>query len=165
MPRSISFAVGVVLWAGALFGSLQLHTLDLPIEHNICGPWGCAAEPQALLGYHLFWLALIAPAIVLATAATPPPWASRLALGAVTLGLAGFLALAVGSALDWVDDGEPVEYAAQRGLFVVATTPDLPFVPLLLGGLAALPLARVGPRTPAEPQRSGGKTPDRAAAH
>lgn len=150
--RPLWLAAGVALWGAAIFGSLQLHTLDLPLGHGICGPWGCAAAPEALLGYHTLWLTLLAPPLVLAGRVLGPGAGRKLALVAIGLGAAGVLAMAGTAAVEWLRAGELASYAVQRGLFVVVTTPDLPLIPLLLAGLIAR-LARLGPESD-QPQGS-----------
>jgi hypothetical protein len=137
MARIFLLTAGVAAWGAALYGSTQLHQLDLPIGHGICGPWGCAAQPEALLGYHLFWLVLLAPLTTLVVRASPSALAVRFAWGVAAAGLLGMVLLAAWAGAAWISDGEGAQYALQRGLFVIATTPDLPVMPLLLSGLAA----------------------------
>ena len=154
MMRRFLLLLIVTAWAGALYGSTQLHRYDLALQHNICGPWGCAAKPEALLGYHLFLLALVGPVVVLCVRVAPVDISSRLAFGVAAFGLLGALGLAAWAAGSWVASGQGAEFALQRGLFVVATTPDAPLLPLFLSGLAALFFARRPERTPAATEGS-----------
>lgn len=131
-------AIGIGVWGAAIFGTTQIHTLDLPLGHGVCGPWGCAAAPEALLGYHALWTVLLVPAIGLGCRVLSLQAARRVAWGALGIGLFTLLAVAGGAAIAWLRDGEPARYALQRGLFVVATTPDLPAGPLALAGLVGL---------------------------
>lgn len=149
-------AAVVALWGAALFGATQLHTLDLPIGHGICGPWGCAAAPEALLGYHTLWLLILAPTLVLMGRVTGPAVSRWLALGALLVGVALIAGLAGFEVVAWLRDGNPSGYALQRGLFVVATTPDLPAIPLTLAGLITRFASTLRPcpaasTTPSEP--------------
>lgn len=144
--RPVALAAGVAVWAAAIFGSLQLHTLDLPIGHGICGPWGCAAEPEALLGYHAFWTFLLVPLIALICRVNAGPAGVRLAWAVGLTGALGIaMVLSVGS-LAWARS-EGSRHALQKGLFDVATTPDLPFVPLTIAGLVGAAAASLGNRS------------------
>ncbi len=136
--RSLLLAMGISLWGAALFSTTQLHTLDLPLGHGICGPWGCAAEPAALLGYHLFLAVLLVPVVGLVCRTLNPATGRRVAWAVIGAALVAFVAVAGVSAVEWLRDGEPARYALQRGLFVVATTPDLPVGSLLAAGLTGL---------------------------
>lgn len=144
--RLATIAPWLLIWAAALFGTTQLRRVSLPLGGDwICGPWGCAAEPSALLGYHLFWLLLITPAVVLGCLSLPAKRARRVAKSILLLGLAAGTALAVGGAIAWPRDGGELRYATQRALFVVATTPDVPAVHVALaGGVAMAVTRRVG---------------------
>lgn len=134
MTRPVRLAIGIAVWGGVVFGSTQLHRLDLPLGHGICGPWGCAAEPEALLGYHAFWLAIVGPTACLTCLAAPPSLSKRIALGLLLVGALGLVALVAVGTVQWLRDGGAPRYALQRGLFTVATTPDLPFLPLAIAG-------------------------------
>lgn len=141
MPQVLRspYAIPVcALWALAVYGATQLHKLDLPIGHGICGPWGCAAAPEALLGYHLLWTTLLAPPFAAVCCLLPTCRAQRLTKLVLMLGLLGVLSITVCSAAAWLWEGQAARYALQRGLFVVATTPDLPVIPLSLAGLSGL---------------------------
>lgn len=153
MPTHPTFAVrllllmaGVAVLAAAIYGSLQLHTLDLPIGHGICGPWGCAAEPEALLGYHAFWTLLLVPIVALTCRVIAGPQGKRLAILSLSVGLLGVVAIFCVGATSWART-EGIRYAVQRGLFDVATTPDLPVIPLVIAGLVGVMAARPGRRS------------------
>lgn len=132
--RLLTFGVGLSAWGAALYGSTQLHQAQLAIGHGICGPWGCAAAPEALLGYHLLLLTLIVPTVVLVGQWLSPEANVRLGHWGTLIGGLGALLLMAWATGAWITDGKPLEYALQRGLFVVATTPDLPVVQLLIVG-------------------------------
>lgn len=127
----------MLLWAAVFAASTQLHTLDLPVGHGICGPWGCAAEPEALLGYHLLWLTLLGPTLVLVCRTLGAPHGSHLANAAWKVGFLVAAGVVLWGAVAWLRAGEPPRYALQRGLFLLASTPDLPVIPLAVSGLAA----------------------------
>ncbi|QDT67187.1 hypothetical protein MalM25_00840 [Planctomycetes bacterium MalM25] len=149
--RALKIAVGTALWGSALWASTQMHRVELPFEHGLCGPWGCAAAPEALLGAHLLWLTLLAPTLVLTCRAVGPSRSRRLANAAWKIGalLAGGIVL--WGIIAWLRAGEPQEYALKRGLFLLATTPDLPAIPLAISGLVArFANKRVGSHKPAK---------------
>ena len=151
-------ALGLLVWAASVYGATQLHKYDLPIGLDICGPWGCAASPESLLGYHLLWASLLVPAVVLQCVLLPKHTGLRIGLVALTLGITGILLLSGWAAYGWIDGGNGTQYALQRGLFVVVTTPDLPLLPLTLSGaigvLANLLVNRAMPGPGANPQPS-----------
>ncbi len=137
LARLLAFGVGLTVWGAALYGSTRLHQANLSIGHNICGPWGCAAVPEALLGYHLLLFTLITPLVILVGHWLSPQANARLGRWATLIGGAGLLAIVAWATIAWLVDGNAPQYAFQRGLFVLATTPDLPAGPLLVGGWIA----------------------------
>ena len=142
-PKRLLTLAGVVaLWAGAVYGSTRLHQLDWELGHGICGPWGCAAAPQALVGYHAFWLTLLAPSVLLVCRVAGFPAGRRIALTAASVGLLGLVGLGAYGSIQWLQDGGDANYVAHRALFVCATTPDAPFLPLIVGGLGGAVVAR-----------------------
>lgn len=140
--RLLTFGVGLSAWGAALYGSTQLHQAQLAIGHGICGPWGCAAAPEALLGYHLLLLTLIVPTVVLVGQWLSSEANVRLGRWATLIGGFGALLLMAWATATWITDGSAPQYALQRGLFVVATTPDLPVAQLLIAGLATWGIAQ-----------------------
>ncbi|MEQ8846982.1 hypothetical protein [Botrimarina sp.] len=132
--RLAALSFGSLVWALAIYGTTQFHTLDLPIGHTICGPWGCAAAPESLLGYHLFWLVVLAPLAALTCRAASRGAGLALSRALAGLGLTAALAIVAGSAAAWLLDGGAAQHAVQRGLFVLAATPDAPMLQLLVAG-------------------------------
>ena len=127
--------IPLVGWAAALFGCLQLHTLDL--DHSICGPWGCGPPSSALLAMHSFWLVLLMPLAWLGPMVWPSlDWA---AFGKVLLwaGLAAMVVIGVTDFFIFQSDLTRPVYIWQRFLFRLATLPDWPFMQLALTGAAA----------------------------
>ena len=145
MTRTLLLAFGLALWCVAIYGATQMHAMELEIKHTICGPWGCAAAPEALLGYHSLLVLVISPFVALVCRWAPPPSAQAVARGAILLGLLGLVGLTLGGSIAWLTGGNDSQYALQRGFFVLATTPDLPALPLLLGGLAGRSVVRKDP--------------------
>lgn len=143
MLKRIFFqGLGLAIWGAAVYGTSLIHLIKLPGEHTICGPWGCAAEPSALLGYHLFLLVLIAPALVVGCCAVSQPRGRQIARWSFLGGLIGILGFVIWGAGNWIIEGNGAEYAMQRGLFVLVTTPDLPLMQLSLSGVIAMIILR-----------------------
>lgn len=141
--RLAALSTATLVWAFALYATTQVHTLGVLTGHSICGPWGCAAATESLVGYHLFWLVLLAPLVTLTCRALPRGSALRLSRGLAGVGAVAASAVVVGSAIAWLRDGGAVEYALQRGLFVLAATPDAPLLQVALaGGLGRLVVRR-----------------------
>ena len=137
MLRPFIFAAGLGAWGASIYGATQLHRLDIDLGRGVCGPWGCAAAPEALLGYHLLLMSVIAPGIALVALWLTPQKAVRLGRGAVLLGGATLFVLFAWGAIGWLADGGATRYTLNSGLFRVATMPDLPALPVLFGGIAA----------------------------
>lgn len=139
--RLLVLGGGLVAWATAIGGALQMHRWHGLIGQGLCGPWGCAAAPEALLGYHLFLLVTFAPTATLACRALAPVLRRPLAWGLLLVGTGGAGALAGQAAHEWrrdVTDARLRAYTAQRAGFVVATSPDVPVIPIGLSGLCCL---------------------------
>ncbi|MEO1495796.1 MAG: hypothetical protein AAFV43_01470 [Planctomycetota bacterium] len=125
-------------WGAALYGASQLHHYDLNLGHDICGPWGCAASIEALVGAHALWWLLLTPLLLAAAWTLSPSRANRVAWGAVGLGLVAAVGLIGAEMAAWLWSGGDPRYVVQRGLFVLATTPDLPALPLAAAGVVGL---------------------------
>lgn len=141
VPRLSLLTLGVLAWGAVLFATTLLHRLEVDLGAGICGPWGCSANPQALVGYHAFWLVLLVPAVVCGCQAMTPPWGSRVALASLVSGIAVAVAIVGWAAGAWML-AHGAEHAVQRGLFVLATTTDVPAAPLAVAGLVACQLVR-----------------------
>ena len=59
-------------WFGLMFVGLQIQQLDL--GHWLCGQWGCGPPVAAVLGMHVFWLAVILPPSIMASRYFQWPW-------------------------------------------------------------------------------------------
>ncbi len=132
------------LWGAVTWSVLRLHDAPLAREHSIRGPWGFGPTIPALLAAHGFWLLVAIPGALLAGR-----WLSKgraNALGWTCLGL-GALGLIVVSLGAWtsrpeVDHPGARAYTAERILFAVATTVDVPIIPVALAGIVLLSLGR-----------------------
>ena len=125
-------------WGAALYGTTQLHHYDLNLGHDICGPWGCAASIEALVGAHSVWWLLLTPLLLASAWTRSPTLTNRVAWGAVGLGLLAAVGLIGAAMAAWLWSGGDPRYVVQRGLFVLATTPDLPALPLAAAGVVGL---------------------------
>ncbi|MEM6330598.1 MAG: hypothetical protein AAF790_10155 [Planctomycetota bacterium] len=159
--RRVVIAGGLVAWGGAIAGAAFLHEAQGLIGYSICGPWGCAASTEALVGYHLLLTLLLAPAAVLLSRLAPRGVRRRLGLGVLAAGLVLGGAIATNAAAEWnrTAPGDRLRpYTLQRAAFVVAASPDLPAVPLTLAGLACVAatavLDRRGRQPPGEAEQT-----------
>lgn len=127
----------LLAWLVSLYASLELHRFQGYVGHSICGPWGCAATPEALLGYHLFWTVLLVPvawAIAKYVVIRPAYVLPAALIGSGICALIGMLYLAGSS---WIAEGGDSAYLMQRMLFTLATNVDLPAVQIIVAGFAA----------------------------
>ncbi len=129
--------VGMAVWGTAIWGTSLVQKVQALNIHNICGPWGCASPLGALLGYHLFWFALLGPMLVSACLLLPKGKGSLLANLLFWGGLFGAIGLVVWASTQWLMDGLESQYAIRRGLFVLATSTDIPLLQVCLSGLVA----------------------------
>ena len=128
-------------WFGAVWGALQIHKLDLQLEQSICGVWGCGPPTEALIGYHTFWMLLLLPLVV----SLRRSWPERCQrIGWITLSLASLvLLLQVGfDAISFARRSGSTHYLLERAGFTLATSVDLPVIPVLISAGTLLVLAR-----------------------
>jgi len=128
----------LLAWAAALWGVLQIASLPGDWGHWICGPWGCGPPVQALVACHGFWTVLIAPVVgfsIYVGNSRHRRWWGRLFFLSGMLGIAAIIVYQVGI---WLPEATPYQrpYLVQRCLFILATTVDVPLVPMTLAGLA-----------------------------
>jgi len=167
LPLIFKIQGGLAVWMAVVYGALKVG--DIPGDwnlHMLCGAWGCLPQPQALVGYHLFWFAVLAPAAGLTV------WFSGRAgamIAGYTCGGLGLLLMA--GMLGWLTwyqlpeliSDEPT-YFWQRYLFTLATTIDIPVIQLTVCGagmLAAAWLKPAEPRTNAVAKPATAPQPDR----
>lgn len=137
--------VGLLLWMGALFGVLQIGLAATLDGHghtglSICGPWGCGPPVLALIGWHGFWVVVVAPPVLalIYYVGDRPLW--RMGIAASGAGLLALIAIAVYQAVTWlplVGEGAAT-YFVRRCLFVAVTLTDVPIIPVTLAGLGLL---------------------------
>ncbi|MBI2477933.1 MAG: hypothetical protein HYV60_04595, partial [Planctomycetia bacterium] len=135
------------VWSAALFAVLQIGIADDHggHTHSICGPWGCGSPIAALVGWHGFWLLLVAPVVGLLIRSWP---AYQLWIGGLVLlasGTATLVGIATWEAVTWLPlvRGDQQTYFVQRFLFSVITMTDLPVIPVTLAGIAMCLSARI----------------------
>lgn len=155
--RLATLCLFAAVWGGLLFGASQLHRYDLGLGHGVCGPWGCAASTEALLGANSLWTLILVPIAVSGCAVGGPVAGWRIGLGMSVVGFAGALLLVAAGSASWWMAGEPTEYLLQRGLFVLASTPDLPVIPVALAGLAGMAVSRIRRSEGVEASGPGGE--------
>ena len=138
----------VVLWGAALYGSLQIgksEEIGRVLGHGVCGPWGCAAKPEALLSWHLFCLLLVAP--VGGWLGVRLQVSNALLAGKVMLAIGlGAIGLLVSWAIfDCLVNGPENlrQYWLQIAGFKLVTNTDLPLVPLAIAGLVCWAMGSV----------------------
>ena len=124
----------IPIWGGALWGSLQIHALDLQLGHGICGPWGCGPPLEALIGFHAFWLSLILPFAICIGWFLPTTVVRRIGLSVLLAGCIGAVGLVGWDVVTYAMKSESTEYLLQRGLFTLATTVDIPTMQTTLAG-------------------------------
>lgn len=135
-------SLGLLAWAGALFGVLRIglasgHGLH---EHSLCGPWGCGPPTSALVGWHGFWLLLAGPPVGFVVYAWPARRMRNLGVALSVASVLVLLGVGIWEAATWlpkISPGEPT-YMVQRYLFSVITMTDVPTIPLTLSGLVLL---------------------------
>lgn len=132
----LSWLALVPLWAGALWGSLQIHRLDLHLGHGLCGPWGCGPPLEAAIGYHLFWLAILLPPTVglgLFLSRARNRKIGRILLFVATILTVGVVGYDV---VSHAIQSRTAGYVFRRGLLTLVTTIDVPMMQLMAAGAA-----------------------------
>ena len=155
MPRTLLLLLMVPPWIGALYGTLQIHSMDLHLgPHTICGPWGCGPRPEALIGYHGFWAVVILP-VAITVGVVAPRQANRLIGGllliASVIGAATYLTW---DGVQYASSAQSTEHAFQRAVFTLVTTVDIPMIQALIasGLLWGVFGRKAGVTEPAEEQ-------------
>jgi hypothetical protein len=140
------------LWGAAIGGVSNLHRVTGRNEHSFCGPWGCTGPTEALLSYHGFWLALIAPPAVALGLHLPIEQGRRLGWRLLLVGLFGVIVIAAWGSIGWWlrVDGPNAAFWLERGLFELIDRSDIPVAQIAISGAACLVAARVARRHPPE---------------
>ena len=132
MTLITSWLIPLTIWSAALFGCLQLHTLDL--GHSICGPWGCGPPTSALLAMHSFWLVLLLPLAWLAPRIWPRLDWVAFGKGLYLAAVAAIVLIGVTDFFTFQADPTQPVYVWQRFLFRLATLPDWPVIQVAMVG-------------------------------
>ena len=143
MTPIIYRSLWVVPWGAAVFGSLQIHKLDLGLAaHDICGPWGCGPPLESLIGYHSFWFLLVTALVFGVGAVLSRSNARRVGLALLAFGLVAALGYAGWDAATYAWKAGSAQYAVQRFFFTLATSVDLPTLQIAVAGLAMMLMKR-----------------------
>jgi len=136
-PALIRWSSRLGIWAVAVWSVLQLHEMPIAREHSICGPWGCGPTIPALLSAHGFWLLVAIPGALWAAKRLTGERAVALGWIGIGLGVGGIVAVSVGDLLSWPGYARPAgrTLLAQRVLFALATTVEVPLFPTICAGL------------------------------
>ena len=138
----------VPVWFAGMWGSLQVHKMDLNITHSICGRWGCGPPAEALIGYHGFWLFSVLPIAMVAGWYFTPRTSRTVGRSVLLLSLVATIAYVAWDVVDFYRQAESAQYLLQRGFFTLVTTVDVPMIPTILAG--ALLMFWYGTRTKTE---------------
>lgn len=137
------WAIAAIAWTTALVGGLHFHKIEM--GHSICGPWGCGPPTSALIGMHIFWLAIIAPLGLLASQLPHPDW-RRFGWGLAAAALVMTLGMGIYDYFSWQREPLAPTYVFQRFFFRIATLIDIPILQI---GLTGILIAKFGNSTPA----------------
>jgi hypothetical protein len=128
--------LGMVVWAGALWGVLQIANLRTPWDHVACGPWGCGPPAGALFSAHLAWLVVLLPIGYVGSQWFPSGRRSAIGLTIAVVAAAVIAGMVVREATTWLPTAGEFQrpYFIQRCMFVVGISIDVPVVQLMLLG-------------------------------
>jgi len=148
--RLLVIAVGLLCWAAALFGVLQIGAESEFASHahgsfDICGPWGCGPPVQAIIGWQGFWFVLIAPSAGLLSWFYSANRVRQIGVALLGTGVLAMVGICIYQAVTWlptINEGQPT-YFIQRCLFTIVTATDLPTIPVTLSGLLILSFAAI----------------------
>ena len=139
--RLLTFAgaTKLAVWAAALWGALRVTRLPGYWGHSICGLWGCGPPLQAIVGWHLAWVVVLAPlALGWGPLHSLPGYRLRRFGMALAIGGAALIVgVAIHERISWWPAVSPLQqsYYWQRVGFVIATNVDLPMLQLVVFGL------------------------------
>jgi len=136
MTRASHYAINLGIWGAMTYGVLQLQNIPLDDDEALCGVWGCLPPLGALIAYHGFCLMLAVPPVWLLFQKCTPSKLAFAGKGFTLLAILGMVAISTHEALTWLG-AVPAEYRQfflRRVLFVIATNPEIPVIPLLLAG-------------------------------
>lgn len=134
-PFSVHKLLLLLVWAVAMFTTLQVHRFEGWFGHAICGPWGCGPPVSALLGYHGFWLLLLLLPVWFLKRRWDTVTLARLGTGLCWIAGIGIIVLLFVDGWQFWQREAMRRYLGQRCLFRLATFVDFPLVQLVLIGL------------------------------
>lgn len=121
-------------WIVAIWGSLQIHRVDLDWGHGICGAWGCGPPLEALLGYHAFWSLVILPLAIWLGCCLPGNTCRKVGAAVLLVSVLGTIAYVGWDVVTWGLRADRVDFLLRRALFTLVTTVDIPMIPTILAG-------------------------------
>lgn len=130
------FAVVLGIWGTALYGSLQLQHVPWPINHGICGPWGCGPPLETLIACHAGWLVFLAGPAWLVNALFPSRTLRILGIVGLLMAAGGLIGIGLVESLVWWPQASEWArpYWLQRYLFEVAMLVDFPVLQTAIVG-------------------------------
>lgn len=134
MTTNLQRLLLVPVWIAAVWGSLQIHRMDLNLGHSICGAWGCGPPVEALIGYHGFWTLMVLPIAVGLGLYLSAATSRKVGVAVVLFGLVAICIHVGWDAFTYANRVGSAEYLIQRALFILVTSVDLPMIPTVLAG-------------------------------
>ncbi|HEY3963651.1 MAG TPA: hypothetical protein VGM05_03775 [Planctomycetaceae bacterium] len=136
--RTAASSAWLLAWGLALYGVLQVARLDVPLQHGICGPWGCGPTLQALAACHLFWIVLLLPAALLATVRLNDSLVDKMSWTLACAGAAGIAAIVLYEYITWLPLAVDWQrrYFIHRCFFAVTILVEVPLAESLVIGIA-----------------------------
>lgn len=136
----LAVSVSISLWCGLIYAAATIPKAIDPFEiPSLCGSWGCTAETNDLVAYHLVWLATTVP---LAGWLAAKYRSARVVTGGrwTMIGVAVVTLLTVVLTpfywrYNFGSPGEPWPW--RYGLYLMFRNADIPIVPTFFCGLAA----------------------------
>lgn len=145
---------GLVLWAIATYGILQIQAIEGEITHDLCGVWGCYPPLQALIAWHGFLMMLALPLLTGMIYALQRTGLRRLGILLVVAALMGLGAIVVQELINWYPkvSEENQKYLLNRLLFV-AVQRDIPLIQTFLSAIICLMASLLKPNLPPAPKK------------
>ncbi len=144
--RVLRTATIVASWGLCLYGALAIARWEGPLDHALCGPWGCGPRLPPLLACHAAWaVALTLPAGFVAWSKLVTPAACRwIGLSLMAVAAAIMAALFASHVLVWWPQAEPGQrpYFWHHLAFDVVTMVDVPVAQLFVVGLGLVGVSR-----------------------
>ena len=138
MTSTLRNLLWIVVWAGALWGSLEISRIHTSWDHALCGPWGCGPTATALVSCHMAWFIVLLPVGFAGNRWLSGQRRRQLGLALGALAAAIIVGVIAREATTWLPAASDYQrpYFFQRCAFVVGTWIDFPIVQLgLLGAV------------------------------